>query len=500
MRCLRLLPELLLLPFIIHRLGESEYGIYILAWSVYAMLELIQSGISSALVKYSAEFFERNQMEDINKLLTSACVLTGSWGLAGGLLVIGAVNLFPGLLAMVNADAVSQLRFACNAIAVMMILIFPLMPFAGILYALQRYDLFAFINTLLVYLRVAGIIGWFLMVGPSLKALIIFTAASVLAANLIFLPLAFRKVPTLHIKISHFSFRHVKMLLKFGTMVLLTSLCILVNTSGVNWLMGILVSTSFVGVMAIILKPPQLMTEIIGAMSITVMPATSKYAALKDEKMLRELFVRGTRYMALVAALCWIVIFLMTRPVLKLWMGPEYAYLSPYGIILCSGTIFWMSGSCAFNMLRGMGMLRVSVISEFVGLVLVGFFSILLIFKITQSPFIAVAVGLSLGQTVGTTLRLIYCIRAVEAKPLHFFVQAYSHTLGVSLLITLLAAAVIYLGHVESFWGRASVTVVSLGGFCLLFMAVLNEGEKRMAKEFFRIAQIKISRLILHKP
>jgi O-antigen/teichoic acid export membrane protein len=273
----------------------------------------------------------------------------------------------------------------------------------------------------------------------------------------------------------------------------------MVNTSGVNWLMGILVSTSFVGVMAIMLKPSQLITEIIQAMSITVMPATSRYVALKDKEMLRELFVRGTRYMTLVAALCWIVILLMMRPVLTLWMGPEYAYISPYVIVICGGTIFWMSGSCAFNMLRGMGMLRVSVISEFVGLVLVGLSSILVLFKFTGSPFIAVSVGLTLGQVVGSTMRLVYCIQATEVKPFRFFVHAYLHTLGLSILISIFAAGWIYFGHIKSFWSSAGVTIGAFVGFCLLFLLLLNETEKNMARELYKKLRQTVSCFILRK-
>ena len=61
-----------------------------------------------------------------------------------------------------------------------------------------------------------------------------------------------------------------------------------------------------------------------GALAVPVVPTASRYAAAGDERRLRELAVRGTRYtLALFVPVC-VVLMVLAEPILEVWLGDRY--------------------------------------------------------------------------------------------------------------------------------------------------------------------------------
>src|ERR687893_375326 len=61
-----------------------------------------------------------------------------------------------------------------------------------------------------------------------------------------------------------------------------------------------------------------------GALAVPVVPTASRYVAAGDERRLRELVVRGTRYtLALFVPLC-VTLMALAEPILEVWLGARY--------------------------------------------------------------------------------------------------------------------------------------------------------------------------------
>jgi O-antigen/teichoic acid export membrane protein len=61
-----------------------------------------------------------------------------------------------------------------------------------------------------------------------------------------------------------------------------------------------------------------------GALAVPVVPTASRYVATGDERRLRELVVRGTRYtLALFVPLC-VTLIVLAGPILDVWLGARY--------------------------------------------------------------------------------------------------------------------------------------------------------------------------------
>ena len=69
------------------------------------------------------------------------------------------------------------------------------------------------------------------------------------------------------------------------------------------------------------------------------MPTASRYVAGGDERRLRELALRGTRYtLALFVPLC-VTLMVLAEPILEVWLGDRYGERRPALAILVS---YWL--------------------------------------------------------------------------------------------------------------------------------------------------------------
>jgi O-antigen/teichoic acid export membrane protein len=82
-----------------------------------------------------------------------------------------------------------------------------------------------------------------------------------------------------------------------------------------------------------------------GALAVPVVPTASRYVATADERRLRDLVVRGTRYtLALLVPVC-VTLIVLAGPILEVWLGDRYgdgavalAILVSYWL-LCGGLV-----------------------------------------------------------------------------------------------------------------------------------------------------------------
>src|SRR5690242_14514327 len=138
-RLIGLLVSLGLTPFILHRLGEDRYGLWILAGSIMAHGEVLDLGINAGVVKYLADYCARGMVAEACKLVASALCLYS---------VVGLCTLAFSVLFARHFPAIFGLPFEVRETAQDLVLIlgFQLAIYlpggtaSSILRGLQRYD------------------------------------------------------------------------------------------------------------------------------------------------------------------------------------------------------------------------------------------------------------------------------------------------------------------------------------------------------------------------
>src|SRR5438132_13926907 len=84
--------SLFLSPFIVHRLGDSAYGAWVLLSSLVGYLGLLDLGTRSAVTRYVANYHSTHRHEDAGRIASTAL------GLFGGLALLAiAASVVPAL-------------------------------------------------------------------------------------------------------------------------------------------------------------------------------------------------------------------------------------------------------------------------------------------------------------------------------------------------------------------------------------------------------------------
>src|SRR5437763_1907933 len=86
-----------LTPFILDHLGATEYGLWVMVGSFVAYGQLLDLGITSAVIKYTPEFLARGETEQTQKLIATALQIYSAMGLLAILVCAAIAPVFPTL-------------------------------------------------------------------------------------------------------------------------------------------------------------------------------------------------------------------------------------------------------------------------------------------------------------------------------------------------------------------------------------------------------------------
>ena len=469
-RIFLLIPQLILVPYLIGTIGEAGYGVYVLAWSLLVTIDQLETSSQQGVVKYSAAFLAQKQINRLNKIVSSSLVY--STGLAFltclGILVAAAFYSSPS----------GKIIVGLVAVGIVVLLIVPLTPYIAVIQSKQLYYVGALAETVSKYIGLFILVIWFHTIGPSVESLIIIMVGLQFLSRLAQVPLAYRLVPGLRCHPRLFDGGSLLLIAQFGAAAVLVSLCLAANSTGIRWLMGMLVSTSFVAHLAIILMPGELLSEIVLAMTITVMPATSAYQAMGNQPMMQKLLIRGMRYTTILVLAGLLMAGFLMRNVLSVWVGTEYVFLAPYALVVFASGAFMLSTSTSHHRLKGLGKLREVVLIYLSALFIVPVGTILGVFQSSRNPYLAITVGLVAGHLVCGFLNMVFCARAVRANLWEVIMRVYAQPLVVALISWLILLVIVMYSGLDGFIERIYVSVLAMlifFGGCYIFAASADE-------------------------
>src|SRR6266571_17810 len=180
----------LLTPYVLHRLGDEAFGVWVLITNLVGYYGLVDAGVRSAILRYVSRHKELKDQKSVNEVVATAFY----YYLGACMLVILATHF--------SVDAVSRFFSIDSTVhsafkslfllaGLVQGLILPLMVFASSLEAAGRFDQVYLTNVACLALRVIAII-YVLRAGGGLFAVGATTILSQLLAYTIQVPLAIR--------------------------------------------------------------------------------------------------------------------------------------------------------------------------------------------------------------------------------------------------------------------------------------------------------------------
>lgn len=344
---------LVVLPFNIHYLGKSAYGLWVLTASLTTYFSVLDLGYGSAVVKFVAQYRAKRDAQALNEILST---LSTVFCAMGGVVYLLAIVLAWQLPHIFNLDPaqVNTGRAILLIIAANVTLHFCSAVYGGVVNGFQRYYLNNVIGTgaTIVGAIVNVLVLW---LGFGLIELVVATTLVRMTPYFLYRRNARMVFPDLHLSLRLFRRDRLREVTGFSIYVAVIDWSSRLNFAVDNFTIGIFLNTASVGLYAVGLRLSEALFRMTSQLHTFLFPTIvhrSVEGRLGDQ---RRLVIQATRFqLAIAIALCGSVI--AAAPVLiRAWVGPGFETAVPIAQILAYVVVLraWMGVPGA--LLKGTG-------------------------------------------------------------------------------------------------------------------------------------------------
>ena len=464
-----LFSTLVFFPLLVSAFGIADYGVYVIAMTVVGIAVMFDLGIGASTVRLVARRVSLEDSEGFaHVVVTSAALLL----LLGMLVaaVIAGLALVSGSLFNVTAEQAELLRTLLLIGAAMQVWFWPTSAATQVLQGLERYDLVArtSLGTTLGSLAAIAVV-LYLHAGPVL--LMLLGAAIMVLASIVNMVALWRVRPAGRMAVMPNRTVAQEIVLG-GIPIFAVGFTQFINREQTDRLVvAIILGPAAVAIYEVAAKLSMLVTQVIGLPISAILPVASRMAAKDDDSGLRDLFLRGSRYITLAVLPIIVALIVLAGPFIRSWFGPGFEtsiqlarllvlaqvfvplYLIGDLVLMGKGRIaLWIRPGLALALLNLI--LSVILVNTF-GLVGVAFGTVLAGFL--ELPVYAWLILPEIGTSVGPWLRTAgvgYLLVPVAALPAFLLAMT---PLGSSMLGVAVCAA----AAVGAYWLCAYLFVLS---------------------------------------
>lgn len=317
-----ILVGIFLSPFILHRLGDTAFGLWVLIFSVTGYYGIFDLGIRSSIVRYVSKYTATHDIDEVSGLINTA---TFSYS------CVGIVSMLFTLAGYVYIDRLFKIPPAFHSTARLLLLIvgssvalgFPLGVFGGMLEGLQKFYVINWTNIVFSGVIRALLIVFFLGRGYGLLTIALITVCLPVIASFVRGAVALRALPV-----------------KFGwTYVDRTSFRRMANYSGLTFItiiasrlrfktdavvIGTFLSSAAITYFYSGARLVDYAGELVDSLAQIFVPMSSQSDAAGDSNRLRQIFVVGNRACAFTIFPITTIFVILGKSLIEVWLGKKY--------------------------------------------------------------------------------------------------------------------------------------------------------------------------------
>jgi O-antigen/teichoic acid export membrane protein len=335
-------------------LSLEEFGVYGLAFSFSIYLLFVQGGVEAAVIVRLGEAYDADARD---RAFSTAMAVYVAVGFVAGALIaaagIGILQFFD-----IPAELRDQARLGVVAIGAGTAVGWPMKTYQDVLRGTQRFKLAAgaeacayivLATAMLVLLLVVDAPLW-ILIGLAGSIPLLIGAASAVIVTVQRLRFRFRR--------HTLDREYTRSFVRFSFYVLAASVTDLIVYSADRAVLAVFRPAAAVGLYEAAVRPHNLVRQLNGSLAQVVLPASARYLADEDEMRVRELLLRGTRYMLAAAVPFTIVFMTLAKPILVAWLGAKFGAAATALTIFVSYWLLNASTSVAAVMLTAAGRVR----------------------------------------------------------------------------------------------------------------------------------------------
>lgn len=343
---------LIVSPYILHKLGDEAFGLWVLVFAITGYYGLFDFGIRSSVIRYVARFTAIDKKEELNKLVSTTLF---SYACVGLLLltITGVASFFVGSIFKVHSEHVRTTRILFLMVGGSLSLGFPLAVFGGMLEGLQKFyllNLINIVNTLLRAILVVLVLNW----GYGLLTVAAVTVIFPIINGLV------NAYNALRLTRAQISFQHVskatyREVISYSSGVFLVSLATKLRFKTDAIIIGTFLSSAAVAHFAIGSRLVDYANDTVSSLAQIFVPMSSQSQARGDVRQLQKMFVAGNRGCALIIFPITVVFLILGKSIIEVWMGAKYIATSyPVLVVLIIPSTLMLAQATSGRMLYGM--------------------------------------------------------------------------------------------------------------------------------------------------
>lgn len=343
-------------PFILHRLGDEAFSLWILIFALTGYFGLLDFGIRSSIVKYTAKFIAINDVERLLRYLsTSLAFYTGVAVVI--VLATTVVSFYLPSLFKIPAALLGLARILFLLSGLGIALTFPLGVFAGALEGLQKFSWLQLSQIGTTLLR-GVLIVVALMKGGGLLAIGTITVGINVLSYVIFACMALYVLP---IRLSMRSVDGIvfREMAGYGVFAFAILAAEKLRFQSDAMVIGALLSATAITYFSIGARLVEYASYAVRSMSQIFTPMSSQFHATGDLVSLRRIFVGGNRASAFIVFPLCVTLIVLGKPIIEAWVGARYVAGYSVLVLLIIPRTLYLAQSTSIRILLGMGRHRV---------------------------------------------------------------------------------------------------------------------------------------------
>lgn len=407
---------ILLMPFIVHHLGNRMYGLWIIVGSILGFYGIFDFGLVFTVQRYISRAIGKENYEEANKVINTSLALYSLIGLSISFLLIAVSILAP--LFIKNFTEINLFRIIIIILGIDIVIGFPMRVFSGVLISHIRYDLYTAIEIIKTIIRIILVVI-FLKMGYGILALTLITAGLEIAGYLIKFIIVKTMFKYIVLSRNLIDKTILKSFFKYSSISFVTQIADQFGSKVSNFVIAGFMGLSFVTVYAIASNLIRYFMNFIGSSVGLMLPVFSQYEGRGDFVSIREKYILSVKISGYLSILIGGTLILFGRIFIERWMGKEYLSAYPLLVILTIPTIFTLMQNPTWGLLYGISKHKFFAIQNVIEVIVNFILSLILIRKF---GLIGVAFGSAIPMMlIRLFIQPIYVCKVIGLKIYKFY-------------------------------------------------------------------------------
>ncbi|MDT0642277.1 oligosaccharide flippase family protein [Zunongwangia sp. F363] len=475
---------LVLTPFIIRSLGNSEYGLYALIGAFVGYISVLDLGLNNTIVRYVAQFRAENDKKGEESFLSTTMMIYGVISVLIGLI---GILLYYNLESIFGSSLTSEEM--TKAKVMFLILIFNIaitLPGGAFTAISNGYEHFVFprtINIVRYIVRSAAVVGLLLMGGDAIGLVLLDTLMNILIIIVngfyVFKRLGVR------FKLHTYEFSLVKVIFSYSIWIFIFAIVQQFQWKGGQVLLGIKTDTVTVGIYAVGIVLGSYYSSFSGAISSVFLPkATQMVVKSSTKEELTGMMIKIGRLSLIVLLAILGAFILFGKQFVTLWVGESYELSWIIALTVMLAYTLPLIQNFANSLLEANKKFYFKAI---IYLIFIGLGTLLGWFLIDSLGMSGMIYGIVAGWLVALIIMNIYYHKILKLDIPQFFKEVFRRILPGFIIVMCVGFLIKEIPG--SGWLNFSIkSLLYITAYCLVFFTLaLNGFERSLVANFFKL-------------